>query len=316
ITPLGPLPPALATVTPDFAWSTGSVPGFAQPVTYRLRIGRDSGFAAPIVDTVRAAEQYGLRRPLKPDAPLFWRVDATSVTGATASTGLVGPIAVPAWARLTALADSSGSATADVMPTFSWSPVPIASPPGPFRYDLFLRRGSNLEVFSVAGLPDTSFTLPIPLERNTTYRWTLVVHAGADTSLVRPPAPFVVLDASTPPATLLYQNFPNPFPTPTRAGTCIWFDLASSGAVALEILDLRGGVVRRLLPSVDFPLILPAGRYGRGGAGGGAGLCDSRLVWDGRTDDGRWLPAGVYLYKLKTGSVIQFKRIVFRGRTP
>jgi subtilisin family serine protease len=315
ITPLAPLPPALASVTPDFAWSAGAIPVFARPVAYRLRIAHDTGLAAPIVDTVLNVEQYALRRPLKPGAPLFWRVDATSATGVTASTGLVGPIAIPAWARLTALADSAGSATTEDQPTFTWSPAAIASPPGPFRYDLFVRRNnSEIETFGVGGLTDTTFLLPQPLERNATYRWELVVHAGADTTRVRAPAPFVVLDASAPPATLLYQNFPNPFPTPTRAATCIWFDLASPSAVLLEILDLRGGVVRRLLPSFDFPGVLPAGRYGRGTAG--AGLCDPRVGWDGRADDGRWLPAGVYLYKLKAGGVIQFKRIVYRGRTP
>jgi hypothetical protein len=315
ITPLDPLPPALASVTPDFAWSAGTVPVFALPVTYRLRIAYDSGVVAAIVDTVLDVQQYALRRPLKPGAPLFWRVDATSATGVTASTGPVGPIAIPAWARLTALADSTGSATTEVQPTFTWSPVAIASPPGPFRYDLFVRRtNSQVETFGVGGLTDTTFLLPQPLERNATYRWELVVHAGADTSLVSAPAPFVVLDASAPPATLLYQNFPNPFPTPTRAATCIWFDLASPSAVMLEILDLRGGVVRRLLPSPDFPSVLPAGRYGRGAAG--MGLCDPQFGWDGRADNGRWLPAGVYLYKLKAGGVIQFKRIVYRGRTP
>ena len=111
----------------------------------------------------------------------------------------------------------------------------------------------------------------------------------------------------------LDQNFPNPFPTPTRAATCIWFDLAQPGEVTLDILNLRGGVVRRLIPGSDFPAFLPAGRYGRGNTG--TGLCDPRLTWDGRADDGDWLPAGVYLYKLKFGGVIQFKRIVYRGRT-
>jgi hypothetical protein len=315
ITPLAPLPPALASVTPDFAWSAGAVPTFAQPVAYRLRIAHDSGLVGPIVDTVLDVEQYALRRALKPGAPLFWRVDATTAIGATSSTGLVGPIAILAWARLTALADSAGSATTEVQPTFSWSPAAIATPPGPFSYDLFVRRSnSQVETFGVSGLTDTTFLLPTPLERNATYRWELVVHAGTDTSRVRAPAPFVVLDPSAPPATLLYQNFPNPFPTPTRAATCIWFDLASPSAVSLEILDLRGGIVRRLLPSLDFPGVLQAGRYGRGAAG--AGLCDPRLGWDGRADDGRWLPAGVYLYKLRADGVIQFKRIVYRGRTP
>lgn len=315
VTPLAPLSPTLVSVTPDFAWTVGAVPGFALPVTYRLRIARDSGLLVPVFDTLLDATQYSLRIPLKPGAPLFWRVDANSPTGVTASTGTVGPVGVPAWARLTALAESAGSATASTRPVFSWSPTTIASPPGPFRYDLFVQRSnSSVPIFGIEGLTDTAFQLPTPLESNATYRWALVVHAGTDTSLVQPPAPFVVLDATAPPATVLYQNFPNPFPTPARETTCIWFDLAQPGVATLEILDLRGGIVRRLLARDDFPVVLPAGRYGRGSPGGG--LCDPRVAWDGRSDDGRSLPAGVYLYKLKVGGVIQFKRIVFRGRMP
>jgi hypothetical protein len=315
VTPLAPLPPALVSITPDFTWTVGSIPASASPVSYRLRIARDSTLAGPSVDTILPLEQFSLRRPLQPGPPLFWRVDATSATGLTASTGPVGPITVPAWVRLTALADSAGSATTEVRPTFTWTPSAVATPPGPFRYDLTIRTsGSPTAVYAIAGLTDTSFVLPTPLEHNATYRWQLMVHAGAESSLVVSPAPFVVLDSGAPPATLLYQNFPNPFPTANRTTTCIWFDLAQPGAVTLEVLNLRGGVVRRLLPSSDFPALLPAGRYGRGGPG--VGLCDPRLSWDGRADDGEWLPAGVYLYKLKFSGIIQFKRIVYRGRTP
>ena len=123
--------------------------------------------------------------------------------------------------------------------------------------------------------------------------------------------PSVLVDA-VPPTTLLYQNFPNPFPASGRDSTCIWFDLAAGGPVKLEILDLRGGPVRRFIPGPDFGEVVSAGRYGRGGPGGP--VCDPRLMWDGRADDGRVVPAGVYLYKLTAQGVIQFRRIVFRGR--
>jgi len=63
VTPLEPLPPTLASITPDFAWSVGAIPGFAQPVTYRLRIARDSAFATVVVDTQLSIAQYPLRQP-------------------------------------------------------------------------------------------------------------------------------------------------------------------------------------------------------------------------------------------------------------
>lgn len=314
VTPLAPLPPALASITPDFAWSVGAIPGFAQPVTYRLRIARDSGFTTVFVDTQLTIAQYPLRQPQKTGAPLFWRVEAISATAESASTGVVGPIGVPAWARLTSLADTGGSTTPDSQPTFTWSPTPIANPPGPLRYDVFVfRTGVPIPVFGAGGLTDSAFQIPRPLERNATYRWELIVHAGADTSRIAAPRPFVILDAGAPPATLLYQNFPNPFPSATQAATCIWFDLATPSQVELDVMTLRGGIVRHVLPSPSVPAILPPGRYGRGTTG--ASLCDERFTWDGRADDGDWLPAGVYLYKLKVGSLIQFKRLVYLGRT-
>ena len=240
--------------------------------------------------------------------------NAAEISNTSGKTLDGGPITVPAWARLNVLADSAGSTTSEVQPTFRWSPAAVASPPGPFTYDFFVRRtNTTVPQFSASGLTDTTYQLAGPLERDAAYRWGLVVRAGTDSAVITSPAPFLVLDAATPPATLLYQNFPNPFPTPASPATCIWFDLAQPGEITLEILNLRGGVVRRLIPGSDFPAFLPAGRYGRGNTG--TGLCDPRLTWDGRADDGAWLPAGVYLYKLKFGGVIQFKRIVYRGRT-
>ncbi len=313
VTPIAPVTGPLASVTPTFTWTVGGVPPSATPVRYQLRIARDSG-GVPLVDTtVTNVETYDLRIALKPGPPLLWRVDATAATGDTASTGVVGPIAVPAWATLTSLSAAAGATTDSVQPTFTWTSPTIAAPPGPFSYDLFVQRVSeSVPDFAVAGLGGTSFRIPSPLERNTAYHWSLVAHVGSDTSLSTSRGSFLVLDASTPSATLLYQNFPNPFPTAGRDSTCLWFDLATSGLVELDILDLRGNSVRRFVPGPAFPPILPAGRYGRGQAGGAT--CDPRLMWDGRAADGRLLPGGVYLYKLKAPGIVLFKRIVFRGK--
>jgi serine protease AprX len=316
VVPLDPLPPQLTTVTPLFQWTAAGVPAFATPVTFRLRVARDSALAAPLLDTtVVDQSSVLLRRPLKPGTPLFWRVDATSATGVSGSTSLVGPIAVPAWATLLTLSGPGGTNTADAQPTFIWSSPAIAVPPGPFRYDLLVvRAGQSLPEQGFGGITDTTFTLPQPLERNTPYSWQLVVHAGTDTSVAGSAGTFLVLDPTLPPTTLLYQNFPNPFPTAGRDSTCIWFDLAATSRTQLVILDLRGGPVRHLVPGPDFPEVLDVGRYGRGPPGGPT--CDPRLMWDGRADDGRMVPAGVYLYKLQAAGVIVFKRIVFRGKAP
>ena len=314
VTALSPLPPKLVSVTPPFSWTVGTTPGFAGPVAYRLRIGRDSLFAKPILDTLMgSATQYLPAKAFKPGGPLFWRVDATA-TGASATTGAIGPIAVPAWATLVNLNDSAGTTTDSVQPTFIWTVPGVAAPPGPFRFDFqVFRVNQGISVYGAAGLTDTAFRVPLVLEKNTAYDWTLVVHAGSDTSLVSSVGVFLILDDSAPQATLLYQNFPNPFPAAGRDSTCVWFDLAIPGQTELQILDLRGGTVRRIIPNG-----LPGGRApsaadmaaGRWAAAPRA----PQVGWDGRADDGRFVPPGVYILRLRTGQTVLYKRLVFLGR--
>src|SRR2546425_8921018 len=99
------------TITPDFSWSLDNPPPPGTTVTYRLRVARDSALASLVVDTATDTAGYALRRPLKPGRPLFWRVDASSAT-----TGVVGPITVPAWAALATLSAPGGVNTADDQP--------------------------------------------------------------------------------------------------------------------------------------------------------------------------------------------------------
>jgi len=313
-TATAPLPAAgpLTTITPAFSWTVGTVPAFAMPVTYRLRIGRDSTLAAPIVDRLTTAQTFATPQAFK-TGRLFWRVDATAASGETATSGVIGPIIVPAWATLTSLSNPAGMVIDTAQPTFTWKPARVSAPPGPLTFDLEVQRVATGGIeFYVASLTDTTFALPQPLERNTAYRWLLVAHAGSDTSIIRSLGSFLVVDLGMPTSTLLYQNFPNPFPAAGRDSTCLWFDLAIAGNVQLDILDLRGNRVRRFVPDPDFPGVLAPGRYGRGSGSGG--ICDPRLMWDGRADDGHPLPAGVYLAKLKAPGLLVFKRIVFRGK--
>jgi len=314
VTALAPLPAAgpSPTITPTFAWTVGTVPAFATPVTYRLRISRDTTLASPIVDRLTTAQTFAWPQAVK-TGKLFWQVDATAASGEAATSGVIGPILVPAWATLTSLSNPAGMVIDTAQPTFTWRPAQVSAPPGPLTFDLEVQRvATSVIEFSFTNLTDTTFQLPQPLERNTAYRWQLVVHARTDTSIVRSQGSFLVVDLGMPTATLLYQNFPNPFPAAGRDSTCLWFDLALAGNVQLDILDLRGNRVRHFVPGPDFPGVLPPGRYGRGSGSGG--ICDPRLMWDGRTDDGHPLPAGVYLAKLKAPGLLVFKRIVFRGK--
>src|SRR2546426_8071655 len=214
VAPLAPLPPRLASVTPTFQWAAPDIPAFATPVTYRLRVARDSGLAAPRLDTtVIDLTSVLVRRPYKPGAPLYWRVDAMSATGVSATTGVVGAITTPPWATPLTLSSPGGTNTVDAQPTFVWTSPAIVAPPGPFRYDLFVFRvGDPVPVYAAGGVTDTSFRILRPLERNVPHTWRLVAHAGTDTRLVVSQGTFLVLDPTVPPATILYQHLPNPFP--------------------------------------------------------------------------------------------------------
>ena len=86
--------------------------------------------------------------------------------------------------------------------------------------------------------------------------------------------------AGRPARALLHPSRPSPFSTTTW----IEFHLPEPAAVGLGVYRLDGRCVRRLL---DAPWL----------AGG-----DHRALWDGRDDRRRRVPAGVYYYRLRTGS--------------
>ena len=89
----------------------------------------------------------------------------------------------------------------------------------------------------------------------------------------------------------LQQNYPNPFSHSKTTSTTIAFRLAESSPVTLKVFNLLGKEVRTLLSEVR-----PAGR--------------SSASWDGRDNDGRPVPAGIYVYKLSTRSQSLSRRMM------
>jgi flagellar hook assembly protein FlgD len=73
-----------------------------------------------------------------------------------------------------------------------------------------------------------------------------------------------------------------PNPAVGARSSFVSFMLPRAGRVLLEVYDVRGARVRRLLDAAH-----PAGR--------------SSMAWDGKDDDGRLAGAGVYLMVLKSG---------------
>ena len=72
-------------------------------------------------------------------------------------------------------------------------------------------------------------------------------------------------------------------PNPFDLRTCIEFHIPEAGEAALSVLDVAGRQIATLTPGY-----LPAG--------------DHRVEWNGRDDQGRAVPAGLYWARLSTGS--------------
>ncbi|HLU37248.1 MAG TPA: ScyD/ScyE family protein [Thermomicrobiales bacterium] len=90
-------------------------------------------------------------------------------------------------------------------------------------------------------------------------------------------------DPQTVPETFtLLPNYPNPF----NPGTTLAYRLAQPEHISLSVYNLLGQEVRLLVDTRQ-----PAGAY--------------EVRWNGRDRDGRPMPSGVYLYRLRAGDRVQ-----------
>lgn len=104
----------------------------------------------------------------------------------------------------------------------------------------------------------------------------------------------------------LLQNSPNPF----SHSTTIRYSVASAvggqpSAVSLSVYDLAGRLVKTL---VDEPLPTDHCRRACIPPGRGSGL-PTAVLWDGRAEDGSFVPAGVYLCRLSVNSYTETRKL-------
>jgi lysophospholipase L1-like esterase len=95
------------------------------------------------------------------------------------------------------------------------------------------------------------------------------------------------IEVHAPQEYVLQQNYPNPF-NPT---TQIRYELPKSGRVTLSIYNSLGQEVRRLVDREQ-----PAGYH--------------LATWNGRDQQGKPVPSGVYHYRLQVGDFVSTKRMV------
>lgn len=315
----GPSETLLSSVTPAFKLLVADL-GPARPLQITLQISTTPDFVGLVLDSTFTAMDTSLTiqvtRPLPPQTVVFSRVRVRALAGFVFESAIVGPKTVPAWVTLFKPNSPTGDGDSTRRPLFVWYSPQVAPATGGWRYDIeILSKATDRPVLGVSGLRDTVFRPSSDLQANTSYYWTVRAWLPTGGSVkVTSLGSLVITDPALPTTTLLYQNFPNPFPSVTSFNTCFWFDVGGAGAdITLDILDLRGNVVRRIISSDDTPRF-EAGRYGRGQPGAESN-CDGRFIWDGTASDGRTVAPGVYIARFRADKgTPTFRRIVFRGR--
>ncbi len=99
--------------------------------------------------------------------------------------------------------------------------------------------------------------------------------------------PIEVTVSPVPVASKLGQNYPNPF----NPFCVIQYEVAFGSRASMRVFDPSGSVVRTLFDAWREP-----GVYSE--------------TWDGRADDGRELPSGVYFYRLECGDFSAVRKMV------
>ena len=103
------------------------------------------------------------------------------------------------------------------------------------------------------------------------------------------PDPVVCINNTPVPTTYsLSQNYPNPFNPTTK----IYYQLKEPGKVVLNIYNVRGQLVKKLIDGYQV-----SGRYS--------------VVWDGKNENGKEIGSGIYLYKLQSKSFGDMRKMIF-----
>jgi hypothetical protein len=225
------------------------------------------------------------------------------------------PFSVPKWVRLTTLNGPGATFTDNPRPVLRWEPLAAPPPSGPLTFDVQIFNAQNgVVVATVRNLTGASTQPPAPLAANINYGWRVIARSPlgiADTTQSQ--GRFVVTSQTKPPTTLLYQNFPNPFPRPDlgETATHIWFDVNTASTVELAVYDLRGRLIKQLIPATPScgNVTLEAGEYGRG-TSGQTDPCVA-TQWNGTNEKGETVGRGVYVLRLRAGGTTQIKRILY-----
>ncbi len=309
--------PVLNSITPAISIRTQLALDDSPPVALGVRASTSSlvldNFVLDTSVLASDTAEIRLTKPLPSGATLYFRSYARTAEGTLIMSFPSPPRMVPRWLTLISPNAPAGAILDEQQPTFTWSSARVSVPPGPWTYDFSIANTAGGPAIFSGTTSDTTFTVPFPLEFNTSYRWAVTARLQDQSAeRVTSSSSFVIVDESIPRVTLLYQPFPSPFPSPVVQFACIWFDLAQRSQVTLDVLDIRTNRVRRLYPEGSMMAIfLEPGRYGR--AVSPESGCTGEFKWDGTDSNGRRVIPGVYLVRMRAGGREFVKHIVFRG---
>ncbi len=303
--------------TPAFTITTSGFLPTELPLSIELQVATAADFSSLFADTTVSGTSASIVIPrlLPPKINIWWRARIRTAQGANVVTNAVGPSATSPWLTLISPNGLNGTTVDTTLPAFLWTAVATHPPVTPWNFVIVVSLKSSGFPTITGSLTDTTYTPLSPLETNTSYLWTVTAHlpSTGDSVKVQSFSTFVIQNSSAPLATVLYQNFPNPFPNSRISTTCIWFDLKNQSNVHIDILDLHGNHVAVITPGRGLGPVFPPGQYGRVAPNSDSG-CDDRLTWDGRDDTGRTVPPGVYLIRFVGDGVTSIKKVLFKGR--
>ncbi len=130
-----------------------------------------------------------------------------------------------------------------------------------------------------------------PLAPGTFQAWLVVEHDGTGDPGVVPVTAEVTEQVAPVPAYLGPTALTGVVPNPFNPSTFISFRLAAPGLIQLDVLDLRGRLVRHLIQD----------RYAAG---------PHQVRWDGRDDRGQTVAAGVYLTRMQAPGYTATRKMV------
>jgi hypothetical protein len=312
----GPSGNPITDGTPAFTITTSGFLPSELPLRIELQVATSADFSTFFADTTVTGSSASIVIPrlLPQQINIWWRAKIRTIQGTNLITDAVGPRQTSPWLTLIYPNGLNGTTIDTIFPSFLWTAVATHPPVGKWNFEILVATSKD-------GIPalhgfqaETVYTAFTPLETNTPYRWSVTARLSTGDSIrVVAASTFAVVSSNAPIATVLYQNFPDPFPNTRVSTTCFWFDLKNQSNVHLDILDLHGNHVAKITPGRGLGPIFPPGRYGRAAVGSDTG-CDSRLTWDGTDDTGRTVPPGVYLVRFMGDGVVATKKLLFRGK--